>query len=173
MNSEIQKAFVDGMYEIYTTMFSDGVNDGIKLYLLDSSTDGGIYRESKVKRYKKPVLLVARVLNNVSDNNDDTVESETKNKPRFTVPVKTLINNEIECSNEKDFNVLLKGYIEFHNCFYEIKKVTPTTYVQDTFLLIQFECEYRKDLNSLLVVEDIEESGDLNVNETTNDRRLE
>ena len=56
MDKEIQYAFVDGLNEVYSIMFTDGVSDGVNLYLLSPDTDGGFYGESKVKSYKqKPI----------------------------------------------------------------------------------------------------------------------
>ena len=97
MDKEIQEAFVDGMNEVYSVMFTDGVNDGVKLYLLDPSTDGGFYKESKVKKYKKPVLLVAKAQTNMKVKGDEVIESDIKNLPKFTVPYKSMRDNNIPC----------------------------------------------------------------------------
>lgn len=160
MDKEIQEAFVDGMNEVYSVMFTDGVNDGVKLYLLDPSTEGGFYKESKVKKYKKPVLLVAKAQTNMKVKGDEVIESDVKNLPKFTVPYKSMRDNNIPCQTEKDWDILKRGFIEFHEAFYEIKSAKPQTFVEDLFLTILFECEYRKDITSLLVVtDDIEEGG--------------
>lgn len=159
MDKEIQEAFVDGMNEVYSVMFTDGVNDGVKLYLLDPSTDGGFYKESKVKKYKKPVLLVAKSQTNMKVKGDEVIESDVKNLPKFTVPYKSMRDNNIPCQTEKDWDVLKRGFIEFHEAFYEIKSVKPQTFVEDLFLTVLFECEYRKDITSLLVVTDDTEEG--------------
>lgn len=159
MDKEIQEAFVDGMNEVYSVMFTDGVNDGVKLYLLDPSTDGGFYKESKVKKYKKPVLLVAKAQTNMKVKGDEVIESDVKNLPKFTVPYKSMRDNNIPCQTEKDWDILKRGFIEFHEAFYEIKSAKPQTFVEDLFLTILFECEYRKDITSLLVVTDDTEEG--------------
>lgn len=159
MDKEIQEAFVDGMNEVYSVMFTDGVNDGVKLYLLDPSTEGGFYKESKVKKYKKPVLLVAKAQTNMKVKGDEVVESDVKNLPKFTIPYKSMRDNNIPCQTEKDWDILKRGFIEFHEAFYEIKSAKPQTFVEDLFLTILFECEYRKDITSLLVVTDDTEEG--------------
>lgn len=159
MDKEIQEAFVDGMNEVYSVMFTDGVNDGVKLYLLDPSTEGGFYKESKVKKYKKPVLLVAKAQTNMKVKGDEVVESDVKNLPKFTIPYKSMRDNNIPCQSESDWDVLKRGFIEFHEAFYEIKSVKPQTFVEDLFLTVLFECEYRKDITSLLVVTDDTEEG--------------
>lgn len=159
MDKEIQEAFVDGMNEVYSVMFTDGVNDGVKLYLLDPSTEGGFYKESKVKKYNKPVLLVAKAQTNMKVKGDEVVESDVKNLPKFTIPYKSMRDNNIPCQTEKDWDILKRGFIEFHEAFYEIKSAKPQTFVEDLFLTILFECEYRKDITSLLVVTDDTEEG--------------
>ena len=159
MDKEIQEAFVDGMNEVYSVMFTDGVNDGVKLYLLDPSTEGGFYKESKVKKYKKPVLLVAKAQTNMKVKGDEVIESDIKNLPKFTVPYKSMRDNNIPCQTENDLDILKRGFIEFHEAFYEIKSAKPQTFVEDLFLTILFECEYRKDITSLLVVTDDTEEG--------------
>ena len=159
MDKEIQEAFVDGMNEVYSVMFTDGVNDGVKLYLLDPSTEGGFYKESKVKKYKKPVLLVAKAQTNMKVKGDEVIESDIKNLPKFTVPYKSMRDNNIPCQTEKDWDILKRGFVEFHEAFYEIKSAKPQTFVEDLFLTILFECEYRKDITSLLVVTDDTEEG--------------
>ena len=159
MDKEIQEAFVDGMNEVYSVMFTDGVNDGVKLYLLDPSTEGGFYKESKVKKYKKAVLLVAKAQTNMKVKGDEVIESDIKNLPKFTVPYKSMRDNNIPCQTEKDWDILKRGFIEFHEAFYEIKSAKPQTFVEDLFLTILFECEYRKDITSLLVVTDDTEEG--------------
>lgn len=173
MDKEIQDAFVDGLNEVYSIMFTDGVSDGVNLYLLNPDTEGGFYGESKVKRYKKPVLLVAKTQSNMKARSEEVVEAEFKDLPKFTVPYKSLRDRGVACQTEKDWEYLRRGYIEFHGAYYEIKSVEPMTFVEDVFLTIVFECEYRSDVTSIFVTDDNEEEGGLNVTETSNDRRLE
>lgn len=173
MDKEIQDAFVDGLNEVYSIMFTDGVNDGVNLYLLDPDTEGGFYKESKVKKYKKPVLLVAKAQSNMKVRGEEVVETEVNNLPKFTVPYKSMRDKGVACQTEKDWDILRRGYIEFHGAFYEITSVKPMTFVEDVFLTVLFECKYRQDVSSIFVTDDNEEEGGLNVTETSNDRRLE
>ena len=173
VNKEIQDAFVDGINEVYSIMFTDGVNDGVKLYLLNPSTSSGFYKESKVKRYKTPVLLVAKAQTNMQDRGDAIPDSEVKDYPKFTVTYKSMRDKGVPCQSESDWDNLKRGYIEFHNSFYEIKNVKPQTFVEDVFLTVVFECEYRPDVTGVLVEEILNEGGDLSVTETSNDGGLE
>ena len=52
-DESIRKDFVDGVQEIFSTLFNDGVSDGIDLYLLSTQTKKNVYKESKVKIYQK------------------------------------------------------------------------------------------------------------------------
>lgn len=113
MDKEIQDAFVDGLNEVYSIMFTDGVSDGVNLYLLSPDTDGGFYGESKVKRYKKPVLLVAKTQSNMKAKGDEVVESEFKDLPKFTVPYKSLRDKGVACQTEKDWSILKEVTLSF------------------------------------------------------------
>ena len=56
----IQKDFIEGTHEIFSTMFNDGKTTGINLYLMSEKTKANVYGESKYKMYKAPKLLVAQ-----------------------------------------------------------------------------------------------------------------
>lgn len=158
MNKEmIRNDFIQAVEDVYSMLFTDGINDGIKLYLLDQSTSGGFYKESKVKRYKKPVLLVARTHMNVTKRKEDTAEIFNHDTPKFTASLKSMMDNNIPCYTYEDFRNLEKSYIEFHGDFYEIKSVKPTTFVGDIFATITFECEQDFSITSLCVVEEEDE----------------
>lgn len=155
MDKEIHKAFYDGIHEVYSTVFTDGKNDGIKLYLLCNDIIPNIYGEKKVKKYKKPVLLVAKAVSSVQPSGSE-VERVVKNTITFTVPFKSLNENGILCQTEDDWDYLSRGYIEFHNSFYEVKKASPNTFIEDSFMTVVFEAEYRKDIKGLLIEEEQE-----------------
>lgn len=156
MNKEIYTEFLEGIHEVYSTVFTDGIEDGIKLYRLSDDNFTTLYKERKVKRYKEPILLVAKAVSGVQVN-DVEVADETIDKPTFTVPYKSMLDNGLICQTEEDWDYLDKSFIEFHNAFYEVKKTRPSTFIQDTFMMIVFECEYRKDIKDLLLEEKEEE----------------
>lgn len=153
MNKQIQNDFVKAVEDVYTTLFTDGLTDGINLYVLDESTEKGFYQESKVKKYKKPVLLVAKVKNKAEKRKEDTAEADTNNLPKFTVSLKSMSDNNIPCYSEKDWDMLKRCYVEFHGYFYEVKQVIPSTFVGDVFATITLECTYNSQIKSLSVVE--------------------
>lgn len=155
MNKEIQDAFTDGIYDVYSIMFTDGISDGIKLYLFDEETRRNFYKESKVKRFKPSKLLVAKAEADMQEREkDDYPEDDFKNHPTFTVPYKSLRGNDISCQTEEDFRVLRKAYIEFHKAFYEVQKVSVRTFIEDVFEFITFKCVYRPDIDELTLTVD-------------------
>lgn len=148
MDKEIHDAFLEGIQEVYSTIFNDGENDGILLYRIDTNIVDSIYLEKKVKIYQKPVLLVAKVVSSMQPSGSD-VESKIKDLITFTVPYKSLLDNQIECQTEEDWEYLNHSYIKFHEAYYEVKKVSPNTYIEDSFMTVAFEAEYRKDIKEL------------------------
>ena len=59
-DESIRKDFVDGVQEIFTTLFNDGKSDGLNLYLMSENTKTNVYKESKYKLYKAPIRLVTQ-----------------------------------------------------------------------------------------------------------------
>lgn len=146
----IRKDFVDGVQEIFTTLFTDGVNDGINLYLLSDKTKTNVYKESKYKVYKAPKLLVvqARLTPTQGEQDVETI----KDKAVFTVPLKSLTDNNLGVTND-DLDTMRKGVIEFHGVYYTIDNIIPKAYITDVFLMYQFECTEDKYVKSILVEE--------------------
>ena len=147
-NEQIRKDFVDGIEEVFTSLFNEGVTDGIYLYLLSDKTTTNVYGESKEKVYKKPILLVANA-HLTPTQGEEYVES-IKNSASFTVPLKTLQDNKLGVTNE-DLAKMRKGVISFHNVFYTIDNISPSTYVEDIFLFYKFICT--EALNFIPVIE--------------------
>ena len=151
----IRKDFVDGIQDIFTTLFNDGVSDGINLYLLSDKTKINVYKESKFKKYKTPKLLVAQARLTPTQGQQD-VES-IKDKATFIVPLKSLQDNDLGVTNA-DLDNMRKGVIEFHGVFYTIDNILPKAYIEDVFLMYHFECTEDKYVTSILV-EDSESGG--------------
>ena len=150
----IRKDFVDGLNEIFTTLFTDGKSDGIYLYLLSEKTKTNVYGESKYKLYQSPKLLVAKAQLTPTQGEQD-VEA-IKDKAVFTVPLKSLQDNDLGVTN-KDLDMLRKGVIEFHGVYYIIENILPKAYIEDVFLMYQFECTEDKYVTSI----SCEEGGNL------------
>ena len=144
----IRKDFIDGVQEIFTTLFNDGETDGINLYLLSSKTRTNVYKESKYKVYKTPKLLVAQVHSTPTHGSQD-VEA-IKDKVTFTVPLKSLQNQELGVTNA-DLDEMRRGIIEFHGTYYTIDNILPKAYVEDVFLLYHFECTEDKFIKEVVI----------------------
>ena len=137
--ADIQKAFIDGVEQIYSTMFTDGVNDGVELFYLDedSTKVDSVYRESKVKKYKDPIMLVANAKLSFTDQEEYVMDK--KYDAVFKVPYKSLM--EHDCDVSKDgLKVMQRGKIDFHGVSYKIDEIKPTTFVENVFLIYEFCC---------------------------------
>lgn len=150
----IRKDFVDGVYDIFTTLFNDGVNYGLNLYLLSDKTKTSVYGESKYKTYKQPIMLTTQARLTPTQGEQDV--EVVKDKAVFVVPLKALQDNDLGVTND-DLDILRKGVIEFHNTFYTIDNIVPKAYIEDVFLMYEFHCTEDKYTKSVLV-----ESGDTN-----------
>lgn len=149
-DESIRKDFVEGVQEIFTTLFNDGVNDGINLYLLSDKTIPNVYGESKYKVYKEPKRLVnqARLTPTQGEKDVEVV----KDQAVFAVPLKSLQDQELGVTNA-DLDTLRKGVIEFHGVYYTIDNILPKAYIEDVFLMYHFVCTEDKYITSVLVEE--------------------
>lgn len=146
----MRKDFVDGVEEIFTTMFNDGVTDGLNLYLLSEKTKTNVYGESKYKMYQAPKMLVTQARLTPTQGEQDV--EVIKDKAVFVVPLKSLQKQELGVTNA-DLDIMRKGVIEFHGVFYTIDNILPKAYVTDVFLLYHFVCTEDKNVTSVLVEE--------------------
>lgn len=147
----IRKDFIDGTYEIFTTLFNEGISDGIELYLMSDKTRVSVYGESKYKKYKKPILLVSHVrIDSVQGKQD--VE-KIKHQASFVVPLKSFQDNGIGVTRE-DLNTISKGVIKFQGVYYNIDEILPRVYIEDVFLYYHFVCVEDTSITSLSIEED-------------------
>lgn len=147
----IRNDFIEGVQEIFLSLFTDGISDGIYLYLLSDKSITNVYSESKYKVYKKPKLLVSKATITPIQGKQDV--EYIKNHALFVVPLKSLIDNEVDITNNGLFNIR-KGIIKFHEVFYTIKNVNPKAYVEDVFLLYEIVAEENLDMKNIKLDED-------------------
>lgn len=147
-DESIRNDFTEGLYEVFTSLFNEGVSDGIKLYLLSDKTKSNIYKENKYKTYKQPKLLVAQATLTPTQGEEDV--RGVSNKASFSVPLKSLQENELGVTNA-DLNTMRKGVIEFHGVYYSIDIILPRVYLEDVFLMYRFECTEDKNITSILI----------------------
>lgn len=132
----IQKAFLDGMKELWDTVFTT-----VDLVLLD--TDNTIINEvySEVvgdKVYLPPLTLPAKVDLSLHELSDDT-EGKSYNAT-FRFPTKVFLDNNIDLSVKKGLDILRKAKIEYQGAEYEIQDIKPQTNIQGVYLFYQFLC---------------------------------
>lgn len=139
--TEIQKAFICGVDEIYRTMFTDGVNDGVYFSYLDeeSTRVDEVYRESKKKKYKEPILLVGKV-NLAPKISEESYFKDIDCDATFSIPLKSLLKHNFDLSSD-GLSTLRKGIITFNDRTYKVKNILPTTFVENVFLVYVFVCE--------------------------------
>lgn len=132
----IQKAFLDGMKELWDTVFTT-----VDLVLLD--TDNTIINEvyGEVvgdKVYLPPLTLPAKVDLSLHELSDDT-EGKSYNAT-FRFPTKVFLDNNIDLSVKKGLDILRKAKIEYQGAEYEIQDIKPQTNIQGVYLFYQFLC---------------------------------
>ena len=132
----IQKACLDGMKELWDTVFTT-----VDLVLLD--TDNTIINEvyGEVvgdKIYLPPLTLPAKVDLSLHELSDDT-EGKSYNAT-FRFPTKVFLDNNIDLSVKKGLDILRKAKIEYQGAEYEIQDIKPQTNIQGVYLFYQFLC---------------------------------
>ena len=144
----IRKDFVDGVGEIFTSLFNDGVTDGLKLYLMSDETTTNVYGENKYKKYKEPKMLTTQARLTPTQGEQD-VEG-VKDKAVFVVPLKSLQDNGLEVTNDS-LSEIRKGIVEFHGVFYKIDNILHKAYIEDVFLMYHFVCTEEKHFQDLFI----------------------
>lgn len=147
----IRKDFIEGIQEIFVSLFNEGVLDGIYLYLLSDKTTTNIYSESKYKIYKKPKLLVSKAVITPVQGKQDV--EYIKNNALFVVPLKSFMDNEVDITNKGLFN-MRKGIIKFHDVYYTIKNINPKAYIEDVFLLYEIVAEENLEIGESIRLEE-------------------
>ena len=135
----IQNAFLDGLEEVYSIMFTDR----LELRLLDEeSTKPNVYEETPNKVYKPPIRLIGRV-NTTFEHGDNPIES-VQIDAVISIPTKQLITNNIPRLSEKDLETLRKAKFSYDGVEYLVEIVKPKTLVADMWQVYDFMCRVDK-----------------------------
>lgn len=138
--SEIQNAFLDGLEEAYSIMFTDRVG----LSLLDEeSTKTNVYEETLEKVYKSPINLVGKITTTFAQG-EDPIEG-VQIDAVISVPTKQLISNQIPHETGADLETLKKGKMLYRDFEYLVEKVVPKTFVADMWQVYDFHCRVEKN----------------------------
>lgn len=143
----IQNAFLDGIEEIFSIMFTDR----LLLSLLDEEeTIRNIYDETSKKVYSNPIQLIGRIQTTFTQG-EDPVEG-VQVDAIITLPTKQLITKKIPHQTMEDLETLKKGKFSYDGIEYLIEKVVPKTLVADKWQMYDFICKLETK-SSLLVGE--------------------
>ena len=135
----IQNAFLDGIEEIYSIMFTDR----LRFSLLDEqATSVNVYEETIDKKYLDPISLIGRVQTSFTQGKEP-IES-VQIDATITIPTKQLITNELPHTTESDLETLRKGKFEYDGFEYLVEKVVPKTLVADKWQMYDFMCKVDK-----------------------------
>ena len=134
----IRRDFLDGVQEVFTTLFNEGVGEDGILYFPYLSGDDNPYQEHKFKRYSKPLTFVSNVDEQMTDGSTPEGVDAQKRKAVFTVPTKCLTERGITSMDKATVSLLRKGLIRYDDVFYMIDKVQGKTFVENTYLMWEF-----------------------------------
>lgn len=132
----IQNAFLDGMEEVYKTLFTEEIEFA---FLDEESTKTNIYGETSEKVYLEPIKLIGKATTNF-EQGEQPVEGIHVDCV-ITIPTKQFITNEIPRSTFADFERLRKGKFFYKGYEYLVKKVEPRTLIADEWHFYTFYCE--------------------------------
>lgn len=142
---EIQNAFLDGINEVFSIMFTENV----KMFFLDKdATKTNVYGESKSLVFKDPVSIVAKVVFNTA------YQSGSEGSPQFredltsviTVPAKQFILNNIPYSSKEDLEVLRTCEFEYSGVRFEVLTVNLKVLVADAWQMCEFSCRKKYEV---------------------------
>lgn len=138
MAQRISEEFVDGIYEVYSTLMTDQ----IFLKLLDEdSTDTNIYEETTNKQYLEPKQLVGKFA--LSMQQGEQVVEGIQDFVTATIPTKSLLLAEVDITPQ-NYETLKKGAISYKGVDYKINSVRPIVNIDDVFQFYVFYCEKPK-----------------------------
>ena len=114
-------------------MFADDI---VYRFLVEADIND-VYNEGLSYTYSEPFLLVGKKIMKVEDS--PVYLENDRAKINFDFPYKTFLLNDIDVSLE-NLPEINRGIIEYLGKTYEIKKITPKTFVAGVFLFYNFEC---------------------------------
>lgn len=136
---EIQNAFLDGIEEIFSIMFTDRLMFSL---LNEKATRTNIYEETSSKVYLDPIQLVGRIQTTFTQG-EDPVES-VQTDAVITIPTKQLITHGIPHQTEANLETLKKAKFAYDGFEYLVEKVVPKTLVADKWQMYEFRCRVDK-----------------------------
>ena len=142
----IRNDFIEGINEVFTSLFNDGEVEGLNLYKLSENTKPNIYGEEKYKHYQQPLRLVCQARLTPTQGEQDV--EVIKDSAVFNVPYKSLKKRNLDLSND-GLDTLRQGVIEFNGVFYDIDNILPKAFVAGIFHIYEFQCTEKKYTKSI------------------------
>lgn len=139
IDPKIQNAFLFGIDEIYSIMFTDRLKFSL---LNEEDTLLNVYEESSAKQYLDPIQLVGRVQTTFTQGKEP-IES-VQIDATITIPTKQLITHGLPHQTESDLETLRKGKFEYDGFEYIVERVVPKTLVADKWMMYDFMCRVDK-----------------------------
>lgn len=133
-NLEIQNAFLEGIEEAFSIMFTEET----ELRFLSDETEVNIYDEATEKKYGEPIKLVAKVKTDFVQG--DLPIQGVQIDAIFSVPTKQLISNNVDRVTLSDLETLRKCKFSYAGLDYLVKKVQPRTLIADEWHIYDFYC---------------------------------
>ena len=164
-DARIRNDFLVGMQEAFNILLSNGSEgiDGVFIYLLSDTTTTNIYGETRQKAYLPPVLVPCGAHLNPTQGSE-SVEA-IKNIPEFSITRKDLTDRGFSV-DEHGLDILRKAMLKFHDVFYKVDNVEPTSYVEDVFLFYHFKCTELLNVKTLRIVDhSVDDGVNMNVGE--------
>ena len=132
----IQQAFLDGIEEVYSIMFTQYVT--LSLMDITQTSVNSVYNEARGKVYTNDYTLVAKVLTDFKQG--DLPTDGVRVDAIISIPTKQLITNNIARETKADLAKLAKGKITYKGIEYLIHYVVPKTLVADEWQVYDFIC---------------------------------
>ena len=136
---EIQNAFLDGIEEIYSIMFTDRL---LFSMLDEEATKTNVYEETSEKVYLSPISLIGRIQTTFMQG-ENPVES-VQIDAVITIPTKQLITKLIPHETDEDLETLRKAKFSYDGIEYLVNEVKPKTLVADKWQMYDFMCSVDK-----------------------------
>lgn len=144
---ENRRDFEDGMDELFRIMFDSHVF----LYLMDEkATQKNVYDEARVKIYKQPYQLTAKVT--IGREHGEEVEQTTIQTATITAPNLQFKKLGIPHRTEEDLETLKKAIIKYKEFVFLVDEVKPTPHITGTYLFYEFHCTTRNKDNSKYIL---------------------
>lgn len=139
-NNEIQKAFLDGIEEVYSTLLCNHLQ--LAFLNEDDTVRDDLYGETVHKVYDEPYELIAKV--DYEHPKGERPEETVIRKATFRVPTKQFITLGIPFLTESDWERMRKAKLTYEGMEYEIDEVKPSTLVADLWQFFEFRATEKK-----------------------------